>query len=271
MITPPEKNYIRKHAYIPEHITDYVNAISEAEPFLLEDYLCYSHNGNLIFIGYPLVESFEKDRMKKFLNTAIERFRPNQVALIAPVLPISQESCVRNGLDHYYKLDIFTFRLHKKLRNTIKRASMELHVEKNREFNDGHKRLISEFLRSHSVDDETRYIFERIPRYISSVSTALLFSARDRDRRLVAFDIAEFGAKGYAFYMFNFLSRQFYVPGASDLLIYEMIKTAKEEGKLYMNLGLGINEGITFFKKKWGGAPFLDYKYCFYQWNGTDR
>jgi hypothetical protein len=26
-----------------------------------------------------------------------------------------------------------------------------------------------------------------------------------------------------------------------------------------MNLGLGVNAGVAFFKRKWGAAPFLPY------------
>jgi hypothetical protein len=64
--------------------------------------------------------------------------------------------------------------------------------------------------------------------------------------------------------MFNFSSDTLYVPGASDLLVSEMIKQAKIERKKFINLGLGINSGVTFFKKKWGGVVFLSYALCLY-------
>jgi hypothetical protein len=41
-----------------------------------------------------------------------------------------------------------------------------------------------------------------------------------------------------------------------------VIKCAKEENKKFVNLGLGINTGVTFFKKKWGGVPFYPYTFC---------
>jgi len=53
--------------------------------------------------------------------------------------------------------------------------------------------------------------------------------------------------------MFNFTSDALYVPGVSDLLLFEVIKQSKIEGRKYMNLGLGINPGVTFFKRN-GGA-----------------
>jgi hypothetical protein len=38
-----------------------------------------------------------------------------------------------------------------------------------------------------------------------------------------------------------------------------IVERAQAEGKRYVNLGLGVNAGITFFKTKWGAAPFLKY------------
>ena len=82
---------------------------------------------------------------------------------------------------------------------------------------------------------------------------------------LVAFDVAEFKPKEYCFYMFNFSSDARYVPGASDLLLSEVIQQAKTEEKKYINLGLGINPGVTFFKEKWGGVAFLPYAFCLFR------
>lgn len=265
MITLLEEDYIMRCAYIPEHLTGYVVAISRSEPFLFRDYLCYYGREHLIFIGYPLKEPFEERGMKEALDSAIERFKPEHVALIAPAISIPKEICYRSESDCYYNLGLSHLHLHQKLRNMIHRASRELYSEKKQELRDEHTQLISEFLNSHKVDDGTRYIFERIPHYVSCISTSRVFSARDKEGRLVAFDVAEFGAKNYAFYMFNFMSRQHYVPGASDFLLYEVIKDAREQGKSFINLGLGISEGITSFKKKWGGIPFLNYEFCLYQ------
>lgn len=268
MITPSEEDYIRGHAYVPEHLTHYVVAISQVEPFLFGDYLCYKGEDLLIFVGYPLEESFTRESMNGMLDTAIKRFRPAQVALIAPAIALSRKICSRSDSDYYYRCELSHFHLPQKLRNVINRASRELYIEKGREVSGEHRQLISRFLNSHRVSDATRYIFERIPQYVFSVPSARVFNARDRSGRLVAFSVAEFGAKNYAFYMFNFPSRQNYVPGASDLLLHELIKTALGEGKPFINLGLGINAGVTFFKKKYGGIPFLRYEYCLYNPEG---
>jgi hypothetical protein len=62
--------------------------------------------------------------------------------------------------------------------------------------------------------------------------------------------------------MFNFRSREHSIPGASDLLFSHIVERAKSEDKRFVNLGLGINSGIAFFKRKWGAAPFLKYASC---------
>jgi hypothetical protein len=64
--------------------------------------------------------------------------------------------------------------------------------------------------------------------------------------------------------MFNFRSETRYVPGASDLLLSAVIGQAIAEEKKYLNLGLGINPGVAFFKEKWGGAVFLPHACCLY-------
>lgn len=65
--------------------------------------------------------------------------------------------------------------------------------------------------------------------------------------------------------MFNFISRKNYIPGISDLLFYEIVKKAKDSGKLFINMGLGINKGVVFFKRKWGAERFLPYEFYFYR------
>jgi hypothetical protein len=55
------------------------------------------------------------------------------------------------------------------------------------------------------------------------------------------------------------------VPGGSDLLLQRIAGEAKAEGKAYLNLGLGISGGVSFFKKKWGAVPFAPHIAYVYQ------
>src|SRR4030042_5628400 len=266
MINPSEEAFIREYAYVPEHMPGYVTAISGKEPFLLEGYLCYYGQDTLLFVGYPLKESFHENKMDSVLETAVKRLKPAQVVLMAPA--ISRRLEHRGAPDTYYKLDLPNVPIRSKVKNMIHRASRELQVEKTHEFKNEHLNLIADFLRSRVLEEGTRSIFGKIPEYISSVPTAWIFNARDRTGRLAAFDIAELGAKSYPFSMFYFRSPKDCVPGASDLLLCTLIQEAQEQGKSYINLGLGINAGVTFFKRKWVGRPFLHHEFVSYRLEG---
>lgn len=271
MLSPSEESYLKENAYIPEHLFEYVIAISESEPILIEDYLCYHKGRHLIFIGYPLTRPFVKDEMKDSRDKAIKRFDSLYVALIAPEIDIQLERCHKKGSDYYYSLNIFDLKIQKKLKNMIRRGSRELQVDIGRDIREEHRRLVTEFMTSRDLDEDTKYILRRIPEYVSSVLTSMVFSARDREGRLIAFDIADFGSKEYAFYMFNFTSKEQYIPGASDLLFYEIVKASRDYGKRFINMGLGINEGVRFFKRKWGAVPFLRYEFCLYDVRKRER
>lgn len=264
MITAAQQYYIEDHAYVPEHIPHYVTAISQTEPFIFGDFLAYAKKDRLIFVGYPLKETFEEKRMKRALDEVTRRFKPSEVALTTPTISPSIAGCLKHPSDHYYRLDLSALSVPQKLRNMLRRAGQEISVERVKNFDREHRQMVNNFLNSHPVDEATQLIFKKIPEYMSASNTTWIFDARNRKGELVAFDVAEFGPRHYALYMFNFSSRSRYVPGASDLLLAEVIRDAKAEHKRYINLGLGINPGVIFFKKKWGGVPFLPYSFCLY-------
>jgi len=265
MITAAQQDYIEDHAYVPEHIPHYVSAISQTEPYLFGDFLVYAKKDHLVLVGYPLKEPFQEKQLLRALEDAVKRLKPETVSLTAPSIPPSINDCTHSLSDHYYRLDLSTLSVSQKLRNMLKRARRELSIEKNRNFDEEHRKMVEEFLKVHPVDEATRSIFQRIDKYLSSSKTAWIFDARDKGNELVAFDVAEFKPRSYSFYMFNFTSAARYVPGVSDLLLSEVIQQAKKEGKKYINLGLGINSGVTFFKKKWGGVAFLCHTFCLYR------
>jgi hypothetical protein len=271
VITRAEQEYIEEYAYVPEHLPQYVTAISQTEPFLFDDYIAYAKRDHFIFVGYPLKEPFNENQMGKALEDAMERLKPRSVALIAPVIPSNMNGSDRHLSDHYYRLGLSALSVSQKLRNMLTRASRELSLEKTRRFAREHKKLVDNFLKAHPVVEGSQFIFKRIDKYLSSSTTAWIFDARNNRGELVAFDVAEFKPKDYAIHMFNFTSDAFYVPGASDLLLFEVVEQAKKERKKYINLGLGINPGVTFFKKKWGGVAFLPYVSCFYHPSGKEN
>lgn len=257
MITDAERAYIADHAYVPEHLPHYVTAISRTEPFLLGDFVAHVAGTSLVFVGYPLTGDFEAGKMLDGLEQARGRFDAAQVALLAPPLLHPPQGCSPSPTDSYFRLDLANLRLPKKTRNMLARARREATVERGT-FGREHQRLVDEFLRAHRLEAAERFIFQRVGEY-AKCKSALLFEARTARGDLAAFDIAEFGAREYAFYMFNFRARKHNLPGVSDLLLAHIVEHAQAEGKRFLNLGLGINAGIAFFKTKWGATPFLEH------------
>jgi hypothetical protein len=76
---------------------------------------------------------------------------------------------------------------------------------------------------------------------------------------LAALSVGEYASLTTAFYMFSFRDPGIAPPGAADLVLAQLMKEAGERGHTRVNLGLAVDEGIGFFKRKWGAVPFLPY------------
>jgi hypothetical protein len=264
MISKTDSEYIFNYAYVPEHLVDYVTSIAGAEPCLFQHYLCYKKDEMLIFIGYPLGVSFDEKQMEASLAKALNSMKPQSISLIAPKFGERSAEVIQQHSDTYYRLDLNNLVVPPKVHNMLRRASQEISVEQSSKWHDNHGTLVAEFLATHQVSEESKYIFAGIPEYVASSKSVHVLSALDREGNLIAFDVADYGSRDYAFYMFNFASREHRVPGASDLLLSEVVGIAREQGKQFVNLGLSINKGVTFFKEKWGGEPFLNHEFILY-------
>ncbi len=255
MLNDQEHKWIYRHAYLPEHLPGYVGAVSGAEPFLHHNYLYFIGKKHLIFNGYPLEPC--SDPPARIYDYICERFQPTTVAVIASAIWLPAEQYEQLAVDSYYRLDLPLKPIGAAVAYMLRRARRELQVARG-SFGKEHKKIVKAFLTDHRLNRRQRYLFKHLPQYLKAGSSAVLFEAR-REKELVAFNIVDLGAADYAFYLFSFRSRKINVPGASDLLFYEMVKLAHAEGKKAVNLGLGVNAGIRRFKEKWGGTPFLDY------------
>jgi hypothetical protein len=253
MLSSNDHNRIYQQAYVPEHLPDYVAAISGSEPYLFQDHLCYFHSNHLIFVGYPLAEN--PAEISRVYKAACDRLNPRTIMLVADDLSSLPEGSQTQPADRYYRLDLPLKSLSPDVAYMVRRAERELKIEVG-QFGREHKRIIKDFIARQNLSDEQIHIFKHIQNYMKRSKTAHLLEARQADR-LVAFSILDLGSARYAFYQFNFRSAKIAVPGASDLLFNEMVKMAQSEGKQAINLGLGIHPGIRRFKEKWGGEPFL--------------
>lgn len=255
MLNKNEYSFLYKHAYLPEHIPAYVEAVSGAKPHLLDNYLCYVRKKHLIFIGYPL--GIRTGDTALVFQNACEKFQPSTIAIIAPERWYEEKPVDWQPNDHYYTLNLPFEKPDPGVSYMIRRARKELQVGEGG-LKKEHKKMINEFIAQHEFSDEQLQIFKKISKYLKKTSTARLIEA-NRGDDLAAFSIVDLGSLDFAFYMFNFRSKYINIPGASDLLFWEMLLLAQSEGKKALNLGLGINDGIRRFKEKWGGIPFLSY------------
>ena len=255
MLNDRERKWIYRHAYLPEHLPDYVGAVSGGEPFLHHNYLFFFAKKHLIFNGYPLEP--ESDPPDQVYDIVCKRLRPSTVALIGPAIWLPAEQYEQQASDSYYRLDLPLASMDAPVAYMLRRAQRELQVTRG-SFGKEHKKIIKAFLAGHQLNRRQKYLFRHIPQYLKASDTAVIFEAR-KENNLVAFNIVELGAADYAFYLFSFRSGNINVPGASDLLFHAMVKLARFEGKKAVNLGLGVNAGIRNFKEKWGGVPFLKY------------
>ncbi len=257
MLTKEQLGLIYRHAYVPEHLVHYVVAVSGAEPFLHESYLCYVQRGHLIFIGYPLGD--DPTETRQAYESACGRFRPSTAAIISARIWLPDNTGNRGHPDAYYRVELPLGPLNPQVAYMCRRAGREVETGQGT-FGREHNKLINKFLSGRELGPDERRFFKQVPGYLKRCSTYRLVEARRRGR-LVAFNVVDFGSSSYGFHILSFRSQEHYVPGASDLLFRVMADLAEQEGKRALNMGLGINHGIRRFKEKWGGAPFLPYAF----------
>lgn len=259
MLKKEDISFVEERAYIPEHIYTYVESVSGAEAHLSKPFLSYITGKNLIFVGFQLEGPFDEKGLVSILKEMIQQSKYEKVSLITPHYPLKDIPYRLLCSDSYYRIDLQNFRPSGKVRNMVKRAQQVVFIQREKIFSGKHEELLSRFVMEKTFDEKTSFIMERMATYIKSSNTAHLLSAYGKDGNLIAFDIVDTFSKDYVFYMFNVRSKTKYVPGTSDLLFSEIVRIGYETKKRYLNLGLGINEGVTFFKKKWGGKAFLPY------------
>ncbi len=255
MLDSEDHRRIYQHAYLPEHLPGYVEAVSGAKPHLHDNYLCFFHKKHLIFIGYPLGNKSADPA--RIYDTLCERFLPHTVAVIAPEIWLPPDTFEEHPPDRYYRLSLPLKSLDPGVAYMVRRAERELQITCGG-FGKEHRKLVNAFLAAHKLTPAQKFVFKHIHHYLKNSESSRLIEAR-KGAQLVAFTIADMGSADYAFYMFNFRSTKDKIPGASDLLFNEMVNISQSEGKKAINLGLGIHPGISRFKEKWGGIPFLSY------------
>jgi hypothetical protein len=263
MISDDDQKYILTRAYVPEHSVDLITRLSGGEPFLINEYFCCRKDDWLIVVGYPLEGKFSPDGFKNIFEKVKTQFRPKHMSLMVPELPPSiAPACQEKQSDYFYTLDIEKFTLKGALKRVVNNASENLSLERSTVIGEAHDELAREFIKRVNPPPRVRELLSKMSSYVGPPAQSVVLNAWDDAHQLAAYYIVDLAAKNFSTYVVGCHSKKNYTPGASDLLCYEMIKMSQEYAKRYIHLGLGVNEGIIRFKKKWGGRPTVKYELC---------
>jgi hypothetical protein len=261
--TPTDERYALSHAYVPEQIPGLMTSISQATPFLIEDYLGFSKDNWVIFVGYPLDSHFDAIRCDGIIKSILDTHPTEYLWFIGPEIPpLLGRSCQNQQSDEYLLLDIARPTIKPALQREVNQAAKKLTVEHARLFTHEHQSLADELMRRETLPPMITELYRSMPAYVAQSKSALVLNARDARGKLSAFFVIELAAEGFDTYLLGCYSKLNYVPHSSDLLFAEMIAHAHKRGKPGINLGLGVNPGIRRFKMKWGGQPYLKYESC---------
>ncbi len=257
MIGPDRFSRVTAAAVVPEQVVPYVRAVAGSAPRMVGACVGYESEGQMVLVGYPLHDPGDIKAMAAAVDEALTRPGLRHLTVVGPARPPQAPARCASVADDYFGLPIPAPAPPSKLRSLLRRAGRELGVERGRDLGAEHLALVRRTLDERQLAAGTRLIFERLPRYLESSPGSLTLSARRADGRLAAFAVGEYAALGTAFFMFCFRDPRLAPPGSADLLLSGLLAEADGRGQTRMNLGLGVNPGIRFFKRKWGADPFL--------------
>lgn len=242
-------------ARVPEHLLPYVRAISGLEPQEQDGFLVWRNGESLILVGHACgATHFDAERLDMAIRKLEALPTTEKLTVLAPIRPSSAPAwAISSSPDTYWGIPLPTTseQMHhgQKLRNLLHRARREIVITREN-WQPDHAELTSLFSRTHALSPETRLLFGKIGDYVNAVPDAVLFSARNGSGILQGFSVGDYTALETVFYLFAFRHPQS-PPGTADTLLEALAEEGMARGHTLLNLGLGINPGITFFKRKW--------------------
>lgn len=255
-------------AKVPEHSPGLMRAMSQGTPFCIGEYFFIRDDDWLMAIAYPLHGTYSHEDFENALQEAVKQCGQQtlQCYAVAPNLPEHLQDNIIDR-DRFYVLSA-NARVPARLRSPVRKAAQILRVEESTVFTPAHRRLWAEFMgradrgEMASLAPHVRELYARTPEALAETADSgylRFLNAWDSEGHLVACLLLDYAPKNFVAYILGAHSRAHYIPHAADLLFASMIERAKTAGKRFIHLGLGVNEGILRFKKKWGAVPSLPY------------
>lgn len=272
-------SHITAEALVPEQLVHYVRAISGRRAFLCHGLPAFVHDGDAVVADFARTDAAEPETapgaeparraapLDALRELAASCRRVTLLSSYAP-LSVSLPELSPDGApstDWYWQLPLPGPGPGTKLRSLLKRAGREVSVTPE-PWGADHSALVRSYLETRPLSPGTRALFTAAQTYVESggrdALNIRLATARRTDGEnagaLAGFAVGDFNGLSTAFYMFAFREREA-PPGTADLLLRDLLEHGTSLGQSRMNLGLGVNPGIAFFKKKWGATPFLPY------------
>jgi hypothetical protein len=259
MIGPDRLERVTAAAVVPEQVVGYVRAVAGSTPRMFGACVGYSSGVRVVLIGYPLHDPLDRQAMAAAVGQVLQMPGLERITVIGPARPPQAPQAVESAEDSYYAVSLPPPASAPKLKNLLRRAEREVRLDRGRDFEKDHAALVQQYLDQRHLTAGTRQIFGQLANYIAASAGSLIVSARRPDGHLAAFAVGEFAALSTAFFMFCFRDAHLAPPGCADLTLCGLLQEARQRGHRRMNLGLGVSEGIRFFKRKWGAEPFLPY------------
>ncbi|MBQ9452453.1 MAG: TraB/GumN family protein [Desulfovibrio sp.] len=243
---------------VPEHSIAFMQAVSGGTVRCSGDYLFFTGDNWLIGIGYPVTGSYDDVSFWTALEFVARKNNIEDCWAIAPSMPAQLQPYITEK-DVYYILPL-NVAVPPCLRREVRRAETCLRIDETTEFSAAHRRLWAEFVQRRPLKAHARELFARTVVMLNAQDTDIrLLNAWDSDGNLAACCVMDYAPDAFCSYIIGAHSRIHYTPHAVDALFAVMLRNARKTGKEYIHLGLGVNEGITRFKKKWGGFPIMPY------------
>lgn len=260
---------ILARAVVPEHSAPFMQAVSGGRVLMVDHFVFYAAEDWLMAIAYPLRDGgeYSHQRFEAALSGALRETGATACFAVGPDLPPRLAGSVLER-DVFYTLPAGA-PVPPRLRSPVRKARERLRIDETREFGPQHRRLWAEFMGRAVLRANVRELFARTPQMLAAEDADVrLLNAWDGDR-LVACLVLDYSTPAFVSYIVGARSRSHPVPHAGDALFAVMLEKARAAGCDFVQLGLGVNEGITRFKRKWGGAPQLSYVMA--QWQERPR
>lgn len=245
-------------AIVPEHSVTFMENVSGGHCLVEGDYVFYAAADWCMAIGYPFRGHYSHNAFSAALATVRARTHATDFWAVGPDMPAPLHEHIQER-DIFYILDANAPIPHK-LKGPVRNASQRLHLEVGTDFTPEHRQLWAEFMARVPLRTHVRELFATTQTALAAQTPKLiLLNAWDAERHLAASLLVDEAPTHFCAYMLGAHSRTHYSPHAADALFALMLARAHEQGKRFIHLGLGVNEGITRFKRKWGGQEQLPY------------